>query len=255
MVDHPADSGYELVLDNRKLIITFVVLVLTWCCFFVLGFMEGKRQGYQAGAQTAAETSPKSAQEEAQAPTETQSAGLDSEAKAKKEDSEEKPLNWYKDVSEKGAKPEIASKPDASKSVPKATEVKSTVEPAPKEAPAKVVVEPAPKAMPAKSAAEPAPKTTVAKTAAEPAPKPSATPAASAASSYTVQVGAFRQRQQAEAKAQQLKAKGFDGRIEPPQSAEDLYLLKVGKFKTRTEAVAVQLQLKKSGFASFIKTN
>jgi cell division protein FtsN len=243
MVDHPADSGYELVLDNRKLIITFVVLVLTWCAFFVLGFMEGKRQGYQSGAQTAAETVSKPGQEESQAPADTQSAATDSVTKTIKGDTEEKPLNWYKDVSEHGEKQAIATLPDAPKAAPKVVESKPAAEPAPKAVAAKAAATPTPKAPP------------VAVPVVEPAPKAAATPAVSAASSYTVQVGAFRQRQQAEAKAQLLKSKGFEGRIEPPQSAEGLYLLKVGKFKSRTEAVAVQLRLKKSGFASFIKTN
>ena len=62
-----------------------------------------------------------------------------------------------------------------------------------------------------------------------------------------MQVGAFRQRQQAEVKAKLLRSKGFDCRIEVPQSSEALYLLKVGQFKSRAEAVAVQLRLKKNG--------
>jgi cell division protein FtsN len=57
-----------------------------------------------------------------------------------------------------------------------------------------------------------------------------------------------------EVKAQLLRSKGFDCRIEVPQSSEDLYLLKVGQFKSRAEAVEVQLRLKKNGIGSFIKT-
>ena len=238
MVDHPADSGYELILDNRKLIITFIVLVISWGSCFVLGFMEGKRQGYQAGAQTATETASTPSQEESLKPTDPQSAGMDSEAKSKKEDTEAKPLNWYKDVSGRGEKPEIASMPDAPKSAPKAAETRKPAEPA------------------TKAPAEPAPKAAVPKPAVEPARKTPAAPAASASSSYSVQVGAFRQRQQAEVKAQLLKSKGIESRIEPPKSPEDLYRLKVGPYKTRAEAVAMQIRLKKSGFgASFIAAN
>jgi cell division protein FtsN len=229
MVDHPADSGYELVLDNRKLIIAFLVLVVTWLCFFVVGFMEGKRQGYQAGAQTVAETAVRPGTEEPSAPADVKSASTDSEAKAKKEGSEEKPLNWYKDVSGRGEKAEIAAP-------------KTDTSPARKTAASKSAVETASKAPASKPAVEPAPKA--------PASHPPSTSA-----TYSVQVGAFRQRQQAEVKAQLLQSKGFEGRIEPPDSPEGLYLLKVGRFKSRAEAIAVQLRLKKNGFSSFIKSN
>jgi cell division protein FtsN len=88
-----------------------------------------------------------------------------------------------------------------------------------------------------------------------PVAKPPVKAAAKAPSNYSVQVGAFRQKQQVDNKADLLRSKGFDCRIEDPVSAEGLYLLKVGKFKSRAEAVAMQLRLKKSGFSSFIKTN
>ena len=242
MVDKPADSGYELVLDNLKLVIVFLVLVVTWMCFFVVGFMEGKRQGYQAGAQTAADTATKPGTEEPSTPADVKSAGADSEAKAAKEGSEEKPLNWYKDVSGRGEKPEIA----APKAEPGA---------APKTAAPKAAVETASKAAASKPVAAPAPKAAAPKPAVEPAAKAPASASPSASATYSVQVGAFRQRQQAEVKSQLLQSKGFESRIEPPNSPEGLYLLKVGRFKSRTEAVALQLRLKKSGFTSFINSN
>ena len=65
---------------------------------------------------------------------------------------------------------------------------------------------------------------------------------------YSVQVGAFREKRQCEIKAQMLRSKGFESRIDPPQNSEDLYLLKVGTFHSRAEAVAMQLQLKKAAF-------
>jgi cell division protein FtsN len=72
---------------------------------------------------------------------------------------------------------------------------------------------------------------------------------------YSVQVGAFRQKREIDAKANMLRVKGFESRIESPQEPDQLYLLKVGMFKTRAEAIAMQARLKKSGFPSFIKTN
>jgi cell division protein FtsN len=214
MVDYSSDPGYELVLDNRRLIIAFVVLILICGCFFVVGFVEGKRQGYQAGSQTAAESS---ADQFPDTPKETEAieaAGANPETPPVKEDAERQQLSWYKNVSGQEQKREIT---------------RPTAEPPP-----------APQKEPTKSAAV-SPASTV--------------PATAAASGYTVQVGAFRQRQQVEAKAKELRSKGYDCRIEVPQSSEDLYLLKVGRFKSRAEAAAMQLQLKKSGFSSFIKTN
>jgi|WetSurMetagenome_2_1015567.scaffolds.fasta_scaffold255495_2 cell division protein FtsN len=211
MADNSSDSGYELVLDNRRLIVAFIVLVLFCGCFFVIGFVEGKRQGYQAGSQSAAESAAKPVADEVKEP-EHPAVVADSETPAVRENAEKQRLTWYKNVSGQEQKNEI---------VPPA-------EPAP-----------APKPAPA------AKKETV---------KPAAVSVPAASAGYTVQVGAFRQRQQVEVKAKLLRSKGFDCRIEVPQSSEDLYLLKVGQFKSRAEAVAMQLRLKKSGIGSFIKT-
>jgi cell division protein FtsN len=209
MMDRPSDTGYEMVLDNRRLIIAFAVLVLLFGCFFVLGFVEGKRQGYQAGSQIAAETAATPAPvRETQAP-ETPTPSPGSVTETPKGQPEERPLEWYKSVSGKGEKPE---------------------------SPASASIE------------------TASKPAATPASKPPAK-AASAPTSYTVQVGAFRQKKQVDSKADILKSKGFDCRIELPETDEGLYLLKVGRFKSRAEAVAMQLRLRKNGWSSFIKTN
>ena len=208
MVDNSSDSGYELVLDNRRLIVAFIVLILFCGCFFVIGFVEGKRQGYQAGSQSAAESAAKPVPDEAKEP-ERPAVVTDSGTPAVKENDEKQRLNWYKNVSGQDQKTEITPPPPAK---PAPAPPKETIKP--------VVV---------------------------------STPAVRAG--YTVQVGAFRQRQQVEAKAKLLRSKGFDCRIEVPESSEDLYLLKVGQFKSRAEAVAVQLRLKKNGIGSFIKTN
>jgi cell division protein FtsN len=207
MVDNSSDSGYELILDNRRLIIAFIVLILFCGCFFVIGFVEGKRQGYQSNSQPAAESAVKPVAGETKVP-ERPAVAPDSGMPAVKENVEKQRLNWYKNVSGQEQKNEIAPPP----AEPAPARKKETVKPA-------AVSEPA------------------------------------AQAGYTVQVGAFRQRQQVEVKAQLLRSKGFDCRIEVPQSPEGLYLLKVGQFKTRAEAVAVQLRLKENGIGSFIKTN
>jgi cell division protein FtsN len=55
MDDQSAEPGFEFVLDNRKLIIVFLLLISFCAGFFVLGFMEGKRQGMQEASLAAAE--------------------------------------------------------------------------------------------------------------------------------------------------------------------------------------------------------
>ena len=70
---------------------------------------------------------------------------------------------------------------------------------------------------------------------------------------YTVQVGAFRQRPDAETKAAAVRAQGYECEVELPQSADKLYLVVVGKFSSRADAVAMQRKLQKNGFSSFIR--
>ena len=55
MDDQSAEPGFEFVLDNRKLIVVFLLLISFCGGFFVLGFMEGKRQGMQEASLAAAE--------------------------------------------------------------------------------------------------------------------------------------------------------------------------------------------------------
>ena len=48
MERYPAQPGYELVLDARRLIIACVLVIFVCGVFFVLGFVEGKRQILEA---------------------------------------------------------------------------------------------------------------------------------------------------------------------------------------------------------------
>lgn len=219
------DSELELVLDHRKLILAFLVLICICGGFFVIGFIEGKRQGFQEGTQTSLETArPQTNQNANLAENNMRVANPVEEEKAPLTSREQ--LDWYKNVNNQG-------RAEGELSVPS---------PEPKAAPAKVVV--GPKAAEARAAVE--------KTAGS---VPPARAQAGPVSSYSVQVGAFRQRREAETKADMLKAKGYDCFIEPPKQPEQLYLLKVGKFESRIEAASMQLRLRKDGFTTFIKAN
>jgi cell division protein FtsN len=216
MMENEKDSGHELVLDNRKLIIAFTILIAICGSFFVIGFLEGKRQGYQEGFHAAVETGPTvtSPGFQAQMPegerTEPESPG------ALTSDMTETRLDWYRSVNRRDDEPET-----------------------PQVLPAAA----------AETAKKPAPQIQ------KEQPRVSTTDADVSSGSYSVQVGAFRARREAEVAARELQSRGFDSRIELPESPDGLHLVKVGSFGSRAEAVVMQRRLNESGFSTFIKTN
>ena len=216
MENSTPDPGVQFVLDNRKLIILFAVLIGICGAFFFLGYVEGKKQGLQAGAQNVARVET--------VPMVAESAKNSQPSTAGAEESVKKDLNWYQDIGREAVKdskaPTAAVEPLA-----------KTTQPQTKE-PEKAVV-------------------------AEPKAKKQSDRVATTAAivRYSVQVGAFRQRKEAETKSGMLKAKGYESTISVPSEPSQLYLLKVGSFGSRADAVAMQLRLKKDGFAGFVKTN
>jgi len=216
-----ADSGTEFVLDNRKLIITFLVVVVVCGAFFVIGFMEGKRQSVPTRTEKAPSV-PAAVTGSAPDQPNVKAADQPTVRKALEERPGSAQLEWYKNAQ---AKDSAAQKAGSSAKVAK---------PAPAPAKPPAVVQP----QPSKGAAA--------------ADVRSMVPAANV--TYTVQVGAFKQKHEADVRAAALKAKGYLCVIDF-KSAEQLYLVKVGRFDTRADAKAVQLQLSKDGFTSFIKVN
>lgn len=93
MANNEVESGLELVLDNRKLIVAFALLIAICGCFFVVGFIEGKRQGVQEGNLAATETAPKPVPAAEQLPPETP---VKEEAKPAAPEVTDQPLDWYK---------------------------------------------------------------------------------------------------------------------------------------------------------------
>lgn len=214
MNEQNTEAGIEVNLDNRKIILAFVVFIAICGGFFVLGFIEGKRQGYQAGMQTAAEVGT---MEESVTPSkQLAQAETVQDSEPAEGETEDQPLNWYKNVNRQEGDPEppprIAAK----------TEKKPEA------------------ASPPKSSSK---------------PKTETSSLRSESTSYSVQVGAFVKQEEAETRGRELRSKGFDYRIESPVTPGQFYFVKVGKFNTRAEAVAMQIRLKESGFSCFIKTN
>jgi len=212
MANNEAESGLELVLDNRKLIIAFGLLIAFCGCFFVVGFIEGKRQGFQEGNQTAAETLPGTVPETVLAPSE-KPANEDVGTPPPQETDQQ--LEWYKNISRREAAPASSATQTSSESASKTPVTEAAAVRAEK-----------------------------------PKPQVSDKPV-----TYSVQVGAFEKQHALETRAQMLREKGFESRIEPPTEPGQYYLLKVGNFSTRAEASAMQLRLKREGFTSFIKKN
>jgi cell division protein FtsN len=218
MEQRSAELGTELVLDNRKLILGFVLLVALCGACFIIGFMEGKRQAIQAKVEAIAPGSLVPTPSEIPSSTAAKIPGKATEAAPAKDQTVRDPLDWYKNVQRGDAEP---GKPaPKTKVVPPAQTSAATVTPTRGNNP--------------------------------PAPE---VPVPAAKVSYSVQVGAFRQLKAAEAKVSDVKAKGFECVIEPPKAPNQLYLVKVGKFVARADAVAMQRKLANAGFSCIIKPN
>lgn len=107
-------------------------------------------------------------------------------------------------------------------------------------------VRPVPKPEPAPPASEPVPQP-----APEPAPKPSPPQQTAPRSAviYRVQVGAFLRRENAEARAEQLRQDGFDAYI---NQSGGLFKVQVGAFSDRDNAFQVAQELRAKGYEVLI---
>jgi cell division protein FtsN len=119
MDNRTKESASELVLDNRKLVIGFLLLLIICGTFFVIGFMEGRRQGLQSRV----EATPPAGDSESIAETaELQGAATPvPEAQAKPADPAKgrEELDWYKNVNQDRRPEAKLSQPEASASTPK----------------------------------------------------------------------------------------------------------------------------------------
>lgn len=191
MTDNEMESGFELELDNRKLIIAFAVLILVIGCFFVWGYMIGKRQG-QLAAITGSDSAAGSVADGTLSPKANTDNSIEEGSPPETEEAQQN-QGWFQSV-KKGEEPAAAQ--PVRKSASKSSAVSET---------------------------------------------------------YSVQVGAFKKREEADDRVRDLRAKGFESRVFPPESSGEFYRVKIGKFSTRPEAVAMEQQLRNSGFDCFVK--
>jgi cell division protein FtsN len=195
------EVGPQFVLDTRRILVGFVILVVLCGGFFILGFVEGKRQAVSGGASGNSPTVPDS-------PPQVLDSG-----------NGEHPVSSTSDVAKSLVREPVAAPPPAAKPAEMSRATTPAPEPRAEKASEKPRVAPSP-----------------------------------GKQGYSVQVGAFRLRKEADVKAKDLRAKGYDSSVETPQAPDQLFLLLVGRFDSRADAVAMQLKLKKDGFSSFVKS-
>ena len=216
-----------LDIDNRKMTLAGIGFLLICCCFFVAGYVMGRNAS----------------------PTPVNYADAGDALNSKTEDDYGAEVYNRSDeiVDETYQPPSAVTGPPSGRqeNSGSAAAVSDIEPPAIFVPPVSAVSTDKPKRQPEETAnntVEPAAKK----------PAPALKQAVSANPLYSVQVAAFRARREAEAKAGELDAKGFESRIEPPPTPGDYYRIKVGSFATRAEAAKMAEQLKKSGFETMI---
>ena len=242
------DYYYEIQLSNKQLVFYFMAGATGLILSFLAGVMVGRGVDAGAGEVQAARTVP--VQEEKVVAEEppahpappaaeqlTYAQRLEGE---KQDDTLEKPR-----PAGAPARAVLAGKPAA---VPPAGAKK---------------IEPARTAAAAPHAA-PAPPTTVPKAAASPPAPVAGSPARPAApkavspsaGTFTIQVGAFKDKASADSVVSRLKGKGFAAYVMNPGAAEGLFNVRVGAYANRADAEHVQVRLRDDEkFKPFIVKN
>jgi DedD protein len=114
-------------------------------------------------------------------------------------------------------------------------------------------------ALPVKPVATPRPAAASppARVAAAPTSRPPAAPKSLApgAGTFTIQVGAFKDKATADSVVSSLKAKGFAAYVVAPGAAEGLFNVRVGSYAERADAEQVQARLREADFKPFIVKN
>ncbi len=241
------DYYYEIQLSNKQLVFYFLAGATGLILSFLAGVMVGR--GVDSGATHEALAAAKPAQEErvvAEEPAKPSPPAAEELTYAQRLDGEKSD-----DTLEKPGKPaaKTADKPAPQPSAEKAAEKPPG---ATAEKPKPADKEPAPEKPGGKTT--PAPKTTPAgKPAAS--PKPTAAAAKPAAGVFTIQVGAFKDKETAESVVGRLKKKGFSAFVVPPEG-DGLFNVRVGSYTARTDAERVQAKLRdEEKFKPFIVKN
>jgi DedD protein len=224
------DYYYEIQLSNKQLVFYFMAGATGLILSFLAGVMVGRGVDANAGEVQAARTVP--VQEEKivaeEAPSRPAPPPADDLTYAqrlegeKQEDALEKP------------------KPAAGSAVKAAAPRPPIASPPVKGAAAPTLKQTGPVPAPATATAKPG------------APPKALAPAAG---TFTIQVGAFKDRATADSVVSSLKAKGFAAYVVSPGAAEGLFNVRVGSYADRAEAEQVQVRLRDANFKPFIVKN
>lgn len=231
------DYYYEIQLSNKQLVFYFMAGATGLILSFLAGVMVGRGVDAGAGEVQAARAVPvqeeKVVAEEAPArPAPPPAADL-TYAQRLEGEKQDEALEKPKPASASAGKAALAAKP------------------------APVASRPPKKTEPATGA--PAAKTPTETSAPAPAPaKPGAIAKAVApsAGTFTIQVGAFKDKASADSVVSRLKGKGFAAYVVSPGAAEGLFNVRVGAYVNRADAEHVQVRLRdEEKFKPFIVKN
>jgi cell division septation protein DedD len=256
------DYYYEIQLTNKQLVFYFMAGATGLILSFLAGVMVGRGVDVSAGEVRASHAvkEERVATEEIHpitaSPTDlTYPKTLEAE---KVDDNLEKP-GASKAASEKSGaanaeKPKAATVADAGAAKPAHAagpppRPAATAPPKPTPAPTTAAAKPTP----GPTAVSPAP-TTSAKASSQPAAATPARTAGTAAGTFTIQVGAFKDKSGADSLAGRLKAKNFPAYVE--SGTAGLFNVRVGNYPVRTEADRVLTRLRdEEKFQPFIVKN
>ena len=225
------DYYYEIQLTNKQLVFYFMAGAAGLILSFLAGVMVGRGVDSSAGEVRAArplaeervvaEESPAARP----APPPAEELTYAQRLEGDKVDDSLRPANVSASAASPGVKPSSAQMKGGTAAESSRTSAAVT-EPAkaPTSAPAKNVP---PKPSPAAKVA---------------APKPASGP--SAVASFTIQVGAFKDKITADSVVERLKEKGFAAYVVTPEGSDALYNVRVGSYPARADAERVQTRLR-----------
>jgi cell division septation protein DedD len=220
------DYYYEIQLTNKQLVFYFLAGATGLILSFLAGVMVGRGVDNSTNA---ADVPVRPVQEERVVPEES--------PKPSAKPAEE--LSYAARLDSEKTDDSLQKAPKASAAAPPSA--KPTPRPADREPPT-----PAPSARASAAAPKPTPKPTAAAAAAA---KPTA-------GAFTIQVGAFKDKETAESVVARLKKKGFAAFVVAPDGSDSLFNVRVGSYAARADAERVQTKLRdEEKFKPFIVKN
>ncbi|HVD76771.1 MAG TPA: SPOR domain-containing protein [Vicinamibacteria bacterium] len=242
------DYYYEIQLSNKQLVFYFMAGATGLILSFLAGVMVGRGVDANAGEVQAARALP--VQEEKVVAEEPPKPATPAEdltyAQRLEADKQDDTLEKVKPATGSAAKFPAAARP-------------APARPAPGVAPPPLHPATAAPSVPKPAATTPAPKqaspaATSPLAPAGPGPAPKAV--APTAGTFTIQVGAFKDKASADSVVSRLKGKGFAAYVVSPGAAEGLFNVRVGSFTGRADAEHVQGRLRdEEKFKPFIVKN